>query len=237
MIDRVKLYIKYLIGREIYIPKQVSCNTKVLGNDGCSFPVAIDLLPKGRTITVYSFGIGEDLSFSEALLDMFKAEVYAFDPTPKAQRFVYSSVLIHKDNFHFYTYGLSDIDGTEVFYLPENNDYVSGSVLARDGVDINNSITVEMKKLSTIMKELSHDEIDILKMDIEGSEFKALPQIIESGCKFNQLCVEFHHRFIPGSGADQLHNIIELLNNHGYFVAAVGTSGEEVLFIKKNQTV
>ena len=74
------------------------------------------------------------------------------------------------DSFHFECVGLSDVNEGVKFYLPENHDYVSGSECFHKGLD-NNYIVVKMKWLDAIAQELGHHHINILKMDIEGSEF------------------------------------------------------------------
>lgn len=50
---------------------------------------------------VYTFGIGEDLSFSEAVIKK-GGTVYAFDPTPKSIAYVEHSNLFFHPNFHFF---------------------------------------------------------------------------------------------------------------------------------------
>ena len=45
------------------------------------------------------------------------------------------------------------------------------------------------------IKELGHEKIDILKMDIEGAEFEVIHDIICDGIEFGQLCIEVHDRF------------------------------------------
>lgn len=48
------------------------------------------------------------------------------------------------------------------------------------------------------MNELGHEEIDIVKMDIEGSEFKVIDDMMNpdlEAIEFQLLCVETHERF------------------------------------------
>jgi FkbM family methyltransferase len=58
--------------------------------------------------------------------------------------------------------------------------------------------------LNTAMKLCQQTKIDILKMDIEGSEYAVLEQAIFEGWVQNiqQILVEFHH-FLPGLDAGQ----------------------------------
>ena len=49
----------------------------------------------------------------------------------------------------------------------------------------------ECKCLRTLMRELEHDHIDLLKMDIEGAEFPVLENMIGESMRPKIICVEF----------------------------------------------
>ena len=154
---------------------------------------------------MYSFGIGEDLSFSQDLLKRWNCDIYAFDPTPKAIAYVRQSHLGAQDNFHFYEWGISDRDGTGQFHLPKEELYVpealvgdsrveevSGSVIPHDGVQCE-TIDVEFRTLKTIMKQLNHQQIDLLKMDIEGFEWEVFANCSRDIMnRFDQIVMEVH---------------------------------------------
>jgi hypothetical protein len=67
-------------------------------------------------------------------------------------------------------------------------------------------------------------------MDIEGSEYKVVPDILSAGIQIDQIVIEFHHRFVD-NGMKRTRELVNLLNNHGYKIFAVSESGEEVSFI------
>ena len=52
-----------------------------------------------------------------------------------------------------------------------------------------------MKTLTSTMKQLGHDAIDLIKMDIEGSEYAVLDEICQKNIKVGQILVEYHHHF------------------------------------------
>lgn len=58
--------------------------------------------------------------------------------------------------------------------------------------------TVQIKKFSTELDDLNIQSIDLLKINVEGSEFSILPHLVESGCikKVKNIQVQFHH-FVP----------------------------------------
>ena len=64
--------------------------------------------------------------------------------------------------------------------------------------------------LATFINSLPHDANIICKMDIEGSEFRVLRHLIETGTirRINTLYVEFHERFIPTESAESKQTLI-----------------------------
>jgi len=52
-----------------------------------------------------------------------------------------------------------------------------------------------VRHIATIMKELGHGSIDLLKMDIEGAEYGVIEDLSSSQIPIGQICVEFHHRW------------------------------------------
>lgn len=182
--------------------------------------------PLHASSIVYSFGVGEDITFDEELISQFSCTVYAFDPTPKSIRF-----MAEKENkkIHFTPVGIHGYDGTTDFFLPKNPDYVSGSVKKHTGVE--EKITVPVKKFSTIAKELQHAKVDLLKMDIEGAEYDVIDNILASGVVITQILIEFHHRF-DGIGISKTKELLRKMKLAGYKIAAISDSHEEYSFIK-----
>ena len=208
---------------------QLDVNIKKYGNDYGGFYVCEDFIAsKG---IVYSFGIGEDLSFSKELLDNYDVEIYAFDPTPKAAGYVKGHDLSKHQSFHFKQIGLSDVDEEKDFYLPENEDFVSGSEIYRTGLKTS-SIKVKMKSINTITKELNHTHINILKMDIEGSEFKVIHSLNSADILIDQICVEVHDRFYE-NGRELIKEMDAKLHELGYRLAILPDNGDELTYINQ----
>ena len=143
-----------------------------------------DLITKNSL--VYSFGIGEDISFDLALIENTGCKVYAFDPTPKSLAWIKQQKL--PEGFQFFEYGLSDKDGTLTFEPPPNPNWVSYKESEKG------TIVLPVKCLSTIKAELGHvnKQIDFLKLDIEGSEFSVINDILANNLHPVQMSVGFH---------------------------------------------
>lgn len=219
--------------RELRIEKAAVCEN--FGDEGYNFSICCDGWDSRKKIIIYSFGIGEDLSFSVQLAEKYKnAEIYAFDPTPKAIAFVKKFEKNIFSKFDFFPIGLSDKNHIADFYLPLNPLYVSGSVISNPSVDRSNVIKVQMHTLKYIMEMLGHKNIDLLKLDIEGSEFVAIPQILGGGYlqgHIRQICVEVHNRFYD-DGQERLEHMLDMLDKSGYKLIYVSKTKEELTFIR-----
>lgn len=212
--------------------KDINVKTEFFGDKGYGFTVCTELLENKKEIIVYSFGIGEDLSFSEHLAEKYAlCKIYAFDPTPKSIKYVENYDKSVFSYFKFYPVGLSDKNGYTKFFLPKNKDYVSGSEYLGPTVDENDIIEVEMNTLDKLMNKLNHSYIDLLKIDIEGTEFFAVPDFLDKELQIEQICVEVHNRFYE-DGEERLQNMLKALLEHGYKLVHVSDNKEELLFIK-----
>ena len=204
--------------------------------DGCGYWVYDKVLASKKDQIVYSFGIGSDLSFSEALLNRFGddgMQVYAFDPTPKSIAYVKNHALSGNAHFHFYPFGLSDQDETVQFFLPEDEVGISGSSDFRKGLK-KVSIDVQMRRLNTLLDMNGHSHIDLMKMDIEGSEFKVVADLRNCKATIDQICIEVHDRFYP-DGIERLKGLLSTLKGMGFLLVAVSGSKLELTFVHRDQ--
>lgn len=200
------------------------------GSSYGGFSLVDERLDGKDDLTVYSFGIGEDLSFSEAVMERFHPNIYAFDPTPRAVKYVSEHKLSSNDKFTFEAIGLSDKDEETRFFLPVNEAYVSGSAVAHKGVK-KVGIDVKMECLATIVARYGHKKIDVLKMDIEGSEFAVFENMDVCPVDIGQICLEIHDRFFD-DGLKRLQDLRIKMKKLGYELIFVSESGEELTFYK-----
>ena len=181
-------------------------------------------------LDIYSGGVGEDLSFSEDVHRKYSADIYAFDPTPRALDYVEAHYLNKCDNFHFFPWGLSAIDGIRCLHMPVNREHVSGSCILHEAVK-EEGINVSFKRVKTIMRDLGHDNIDILKLDIEGMEFEVINDMLNEGIEFSQLLVEVHDRFFEDR-LTKIKDFVRVLESKDYALVNISKSKEELVFLK-----
>jgi FkbM family methyltransferase len=222
--QRLRRAVKSVLGREVYAPVQVRVPAERLGSDYGGWTVCPAGLPAASV--VYCAGVGEDASFDLGLIRRFGVRVHAFDPSPRSIAWVRGQTGL-PDAFEFHDYGIAGEDGTIPFYPPADPSHVSYSVL---GVSNGEPVLGTVRRLPSIMRELGHERIDLLKMDIEGAEYGVIRDLAESRIPIAQLLVEFHTRF-PGVGARATREAIRTLNGAGWRIFAVSPSGQEYSFI------
>lgn len=221
---RAERFAKQLCGKDVWNWRQIKVETMVAGKE--RYVICPEFL-SSRSI-IYSAGIGYDISFEMDIIKHFGANVFGFDPSPK------SIVWLEKYNlpfeFRFFPYGLSDHDGEVLLYQPENPESTSFSIYCRK--QSSDYLEVPVMRLSSIMKELGHTRIDLLKMDIEGAEYGVIRDMVDSDIRPSQIVVEFHHRF-PEIGISMTKQALKMLKKEGYKIVHINPSGNVYSFIHR----
>lgn len=124
----------------------------------------------------YCAGVGEEIGLEQTLAGRFGAEVWAFDPTPRSIEFMRRTP---HDAAHlrFVPVGLWNEDTTLRFHAPADPSHVSHSVMGGQGGGA--FFDAPCRSLSSMMRELGHDHIDLLKMNIEGAEHVVLESMLD----------------------------------------------------------
>lgn len=201
----------------------ISIPHEVLGNEayGAWATVTNGLTPAS---VVYSFGVGEDVSWDLALIKKTGATIHAFDPTPKSIAWVTQQAWPSQLLFH--PYGIAAYDGVQHFTEPIKAHWVSYSP-ARKG----SGVEAPVKKLATSMRELGHSHIDVLKMDIEGGEYAVIDDLLASHIFPTQILVEFHPHWRE-TGMCKTARTIKKLQDAGYKIFNVSKGGYDYSFIR-----
>jgi hypothetical protein len=192
----------------------------------------------------YLVGAGEDISFDLGLAYKFGCTAHIFDPTPRALAHLEKTIACIRasrpmpcstcpDGFYpgypvelaarlqVHPVGIWDTDTTLQFFAPEKEEHVSHSLvnLQHSG----RAIEVPVRQLASVMKELGHSQIDLLKIDTEGAEYQILESIIQDDLDVRVLCVEYDETAANHLDRHYLSRIrasLTRLQNAGFMVIA-----------------
>ena len=134
------------------------------------------------------FDVGGYLGdYAQAIHRKFGCRVYLFEPVPK---FYDQCVSRFSGNpsITCFNYGLSSTSG--FFSINLNNNESSFKKADDTGV----KEVAEVRAFPSVVTELGLENIDLIKMNIEGGEFDLLPSILTSGLigKVKYIQVQFH---------------------------------------------
>lgn len=196
-----------------------------LGSDYGSWPVIEGTI--NNESVVYSFGIGEDLSFDLEAINRYRCGIEAFDPTPRSLDWISRQVL--PPGLRVHPFGLANSTRTLRFAAPENDAHVSYTAAKHS--EGRGLIELPVHPVDWFMRELGHTHVDYLKMDIEGSEYEVITDLVFKGITPGQLCIEFHHGMY-GYTEDDTCTAVDQLKSVGYVIHFISDAGREYGFHK-----
>lgn len=214
-------------GTRIHEPSRHRARMTRIGTDYGGW--AVDLARLDARSTVYAVGVGEDISFDLGLIAAVSCEVHAFDPTPIAVAWMAGQHLPPQLRFH--PIGLAAADGEMAFQVPPIAGYHSFSLTADPAAAEHGVVRCPVRRLSTLLRDLGHDRLDLLKMDIEGFEYQVVANLLASPVRPIQLLVEFHHGMYAHTAAET-RAAVWALRDAGYRLAWVSDGGHEYNFIR-----
>ncbi len=168
------------------LPVKTRGDLERLGTEYGGWVIASKLLSSESIC--WCVGVGEDITFDLALIDRFGCQVWGMDPTPRAIRHIETHAKNQAD-YHFLPIGIWSSDTTQRFYEPKNPDHVSHSIVNLQ--QTHGGFDAECRSVRSLMAELGHDHIDLLKLDIEGAEYVVLDSLAQYNIRPLVLCVEF----------------------------------------------
>lgn len=224
---RMRWFARSVIGTETYHRPTARIRTTCVGGLPGEGGWVLHPAPLRADSVIYAVGVGDNIDFDLAIIREFGATVHAFDPTPQSHNWVEGQDL--PDTFVLHRVGLADFDGAATFQANENPEWVSHSMVHASG---RAPEELPVKRLQSIMSDLGHDHVDLLKLDIEGAEYAVIDDMLASGVGVQQILVEFHHRF-PEVGQEQTDRAVAALLAAGYELFSVNGRGEEFGFIKR----
>src|SRR5579872_1964331 len=194
-----------------------------IGSEYGGWVVATGRLARTAPPIVLSFGLGDDISFDETVCAEFGAKVYGFDPTPASLNWISTRDI--PAEMKIFPIGIACMDGKQTFAIPIKEERGNYSVKTRRGT----GISCDVMRYTSILAMLKLSRVDILKLDVEGSEYDVIPEILDSPVRPTQLLVEFHHR-LHNIHVNQTLAAVRKIRQAGYFLFSVSSGGREMSF-------
>jgi FkbM family methyltransferase len=126
--------------------------------------------------------------FTAKFYNMFGCKFYLYEADSRNYRRLSNRLKVYQ-NIYVFNKAIDKEIGTKEFYI---GNYITASSLYKSHRGLGN--LVENVETTTIDNELMYfDKIDLLKLDLEGSEIDVIPNILPKTLKkINQITVEFH---------------------------------------------
>lgn len=198
-----------------------------LGSEYGGWPLLLE--ESNDKTVIFSFGIGEDISFDIEAIQHFGCRVWGFDPTPRSQEWILAQNL--PETFKFIPVGLSGSDGSEEFHEPAVDAHVSYSITPKFGYGAGVTLSMPVLRLDTLISCYNLPKPDVIKMDIEGFEYREISDILRSGARPIQFLIEFHHEVYESINTEDTRTTVDELRNSGYKIFFVSASGREYGFV------
>jgi FkbM family methyltransferase len=194
--------------------------------------------------TIVSCGLGEDASFDVEFVSAFNAKAVIVDPTPRAvEHFKAIIERVGEKRSQPYApdgeqpaqaYDLFDIrvgqlllcekalwnkTGSLRFFTPVDPAHVSHSIVNfQNNYSTDTSyINVPATTIDKVLSEFGIDDLQLLKLDIEGAEIEVIVDMLSKGICPHQVLVEYDELLVPSklsrARVELAHGALE---QHGY---------------------
>lgn len=172
------------------------------------------------------FDIGANIGlYSCVISQKIGAEnVIAFEPSPPAYQKLQKNSEFN-GNFHHFQIAISDTDDIIEFSVDIGDAQSRRSTINTDSNSIDYEIQeVSSRKLRSMEKKQNIPSPDIIKIDVEGAEFKVLNGMGKLLDSSDIIYCEIHHQALDGFNTDG-EEIIEYLESSGFEVKTLHQRG------------
>jgi FkbM family methyltransferase len=157
----------------------------------------------------YCVGAGGDISFELELMDRYGCEVVSFDPAEEAETLALRAAA-GRPRFTFMQVGIADHDGTMRMWKASDPDHMALSSTNLQRTD--ETVAVPVRSLPSVMTELGHERIDLLKLALEGYEYELVPRLDLKALGVRVLDIELNQLVAPRRAAA----LVEHIRAQGY---------------------
>jgi FkbM family methyltransferase len=203
---------------------------------GESEPITTKLISESVKDGMVVFDLGANIGIFTVLLSKLvgkNGQVYAFEPDPELNEILKQNVENNNlQNVFVYSYAISDQSKKSKFSINHKQDgdnRLNSSTMTQDMVDVETITLDEFCKKNNILP-------DFLKMDIQGSEPKAIRGMKNTlrNCSKIKIISEFYPDAIIDVG-DSPNEFLEMLNKLGFTIKMIDEKSKRIIPIEKEK--
>jgi FkbM family methyltransferase len=134
---------------------------------------------------------GYEGTWTQKIFDKYQCNIHVFEPIPNLYEKLVEKFK-NNDKVKVYNFGVSDEDKKiEISLLNDGSSFY---------LDSENKVSAKVMSFIKFLNENQIDNVDLIKINIEGDEFPVLKSLIDNDMVnvFNDIQVQFH-QFIPDS--------------------------------------
>jgi FkbM family methyltransferase len=167
---------------------------------------------------VIDVGCGFNPELSQYLIKKFGLTAFAVDPTKKHAAALGELANRYAPRFIHLPYAVTNEDNTIEFF--ETIDFESGSTLM-DHCYVSKGrlrkYEVQSRNISSLVKELKLETVDLMKLDLEGAEYELIANMRpEDLTSIRQLFIEFHHHAFKRIKRKDTRKAVSIIKSFGF---------------------
>jgi len=165
--------------------------------------------------------IGSHIGVYSAFMSQSDAEVYAFEPDPRAYELVQKNLELNHG-------------GTAINTALSNEE----TTAKLDGVEISaaDGIPVKLRLGDDIRVEEGIPSPDIIKIDVEGLEYEVLDGLTQTLSDVSVVYLEHHEQMVQESGRNP-EEVLGILRDHGFELTSLLTHNHAIHYKAANHSV
>jgi len=146
--------------------------------------------PLNKDSLVLDLG-GYEGTWTQKIYDKYQCSIHVFEPIPNLYKNLVEKFK-DKDKIKIYNFGISDENKEiEISLLNDGSSFY---------IESENKVKTKVKSLIEFLEDKKIENVDLIKINIEGDEFPLLKNLIDNNKTnlFKDIQVQFH-QFIPDS--------------------------------------
>ncbi len=152
------------------------------------------ILNEKSTVLDIGANIGD---ITNIIFEKYKCNIHAYEPNIACYNFM-KKRFINNSKIKLHNYAVSNFSGYDFLYFHfkskgiNDTRYTQGATLRKekDNIDVNKKVKVKIIDIKEIID--SFNNIDLIKIDVEGSEYKIVPEILNNRNRIKTVICEMH---------------------------------------------